>query len=194
MITRRLLGLAIAAVLVAAALLLALSSPQHPKRRSSSRSRVTLFEPIRIPPLAPSPAAVARTTTPSPPPHRSSGPQRVARRFLERWLRCTYHQAPCSRIAGTLPAYAAVLGRQAGRSLATPAELAARPRIVSLKLLRSCDRAAVAAADYNDREGGRYQLHVNLVREPAGWQVFDVAEAPPHIPLPKPITEGPQAC
>jgi hypothetical protein len=27
-----------------------------------------------------------------------------------------------------------------------------------------------------------------------GWRVFDVAEAPPHIPPPKPLSRGPLAC
>jgi hypothetical protein len=193
MITRTLLKLAIPAAALAAALVLAASSAQHRTPLGRHSSLATPFKPIRIPPPAPASRPVTRTALPSPPP-RPSTPRQVARRFLDAWLGCSYHQAPCSHIAGTLPAYAAALGRQAGRSLATPAELAARPRIVSLKLLRSCDRAAVAAADYNDREGGRFRLHVNLVREPAGWQVFDVSEVPPHIPLPKPITEGPQAC
>jgi len=91
-----------------------------------------------------------------------------------------------------LPSYAAALARQRGTSLATPAELAARPVVLSLQLLRSCAHSAVAAVTYAD--GGRFQIHVNLVHERGGWLVFDVAEAPPHIPLPPPLSRGPRGC
>ena len=107
---------------------------------------------------------------------RSRGQRQVADRFLAAWLRCSYHQAPCSPIPGTLSAYAAALARQQGRSLATPAELTARPTIRSLKIVHSCGDAAIAIATYANGEGDRFELHVNLVRERAGWQVFDVAE------------------
>jgi len=125
---------------------------------------------------------------------RSLSAGQVARYFLAAWLRCTYHQAPCFGIPGTLPAYAAALAGQQGRSLATPAEFAARPRFESLSIVHSCAAAAIAVATYTDGHGRHFPLHVNLVREPAGWRVFDVAEAPPHIALPNPLTAGPQAC
>lgn len=121
-------------------------------------------------------------------------PGRVARAFIEGWLGCVYRQRSCAHIPGSLPAYAAALDRPPGESLGTPAELAARPRVVSLHVIRACRRSATAIVWYVDGEGGRFQLHVNLVAEPAGWHVFDIAEAPPHIPLPKPLTEGPRAC
>jgi len=95
---------------------------------------------------------------------------------------------------GALPAYAAALARHAGHSLPAPAELGAHPRVASLTVTRSCADAAVAQATYVDSQGGRFQLHVNLVRERAGWRVFDVAEAPPHIPLPPPLSRGPRGC
>ena len=121
-------------------------------------------------------------------------PQGVARQFLASWLACTYHQGSCSHIAEALPAYAAVLGRQAGRSLPTPAELAAHPHVESVRVIRSCPRSAVAVATYFDGQGGRFVLHLNLVQQSRGWRVFDVAEAAPHIALPKPLTDGPGGC
>jgi len=93
-----------------------------------------------------------------------------------------------------LPAYAAAVARQHQVSLATPAELAAQPRVLALQLLHGCALSAVAAVTYTDREGGRFQFHVNLMRERAAWRVFDVAEAPPHIPLPPPLSRGPRGC
>ena len=125
---------------------------------------------------------------------RQSSPDHVARRFLDGWLGCTYHQTPCSQITGMLPAYAVALDRQQGDSRATPAELSAPPLVVSLQLLRSCRRAAVAIATYKDRESDRFELHVNLIHDASGWHVFDVAEGPPHIALPEPLTHGPHEC
>jgi len=93
-----------------------------------------------------------------------------------------------------LPAYRTDLLRRQGSSLSTPAELAAHPRILSIQLMPSCAQAGIALAAYQDGEGGRFQLHINLVREPVGWRVFDVAEVPPHIPLPKPLADGPRGC
>jgi hypothetical protein len=91
-------------------------------------------------------------------------------------------------------AYERALARQRGRALITPAERAAYPRVIALQVLRDCQHAAVAIATYHDGEGGRFRLHVNLVRRRAGWRVFDVAEAGPSIPLPAPLTKGPGAC
>jgi hypothetical protein len=125
---------------------------------------------------------------------RGGGAQQTARTFAAAWLACTYHQGPCDRLPDATTAYAAALTAQQGQSLPTPAETAAHPTITSLRLARSCGNAAVAVVTYADGEGGRFQIHVNLVREPVGWQVFDVAEAQPHIPLPKPLSEGPEAC
>jgi hypothetical protein len=97
-------------------------------------------------------------------------------------------------IAGMLPAYRTAFLAAQGISAATPAELAARPRVVALHLIRGCPVAIVAVATYTDGEGGTFVLHANLVRESAGWEVFNVAEAPPHIPPPKPLSEGPRGC
>jgi hypothetical protein len=95
---------------------------------------------------------------------------------------------------GALPAYAAALARHAGHSLPAPAELGAHPRVASLTVTRSCADAAVAHATYVDGQGGRFQLHVNLVHERDGWRVFDVAETPPHISLPAPLSRSPGEC
>jgi hypothetical protein len=147
--------------------------------------------------------AVVQTTAPRPParPMRqppvavsARGLEGVVRRFLVGWLACTYHQASCAHVGGSLPAYAAALDRQQGRALPTPAELAAHPRVQSVRLIRACRRSEMAVATYLDGHGGRFQLHLNLVRAPEGWRVFDVAEAPPHIPLPPPLTHGPRGC
>ena len=140
-------------------------------------------------------ATQTRSNRRSASPHASypSTPGPSARRFLTGWLACVYHHAPCSQIADALPGYASALARPA-RSLATPAELVAHPEVVTLELLPRCGESEVAIATYTDGAGGRFQLHLDLVHEPAGWEVFDVAEAPPHIPLPTPLTRGPGGC
>lgn len=125
---------------------------------------------------------------------RSSSPGRVARLFVTGWLRCTYHQARCSPIAGTLRAYARVLAGQQQASLQTPSELAARPTILSLRLIHGCPASAIAIATYQDAEGGRFLLHVSLIDTPGAWRVFDVAEATPHIAPPKAMNHGPGKC
>ncbi len=140
----------------------------------------------------PAPASPPRQLLVAPP---TGDMARVARRFLSAWLACTYHQAPCSHLPGSLPAYPAALAQEEGRrALPTPAELAAHPRIESIRVVRSCRRSAIATATYLDGHGGRFQLHLNLVQEPDGWRVFDVAEAAPHIALPRPLTHGPGGC
>jgi hypothetical protein len=170
---------------------IAIAAPSHPThaRRGPSRPAVVADTPQNLP------AAPSRRHPPiRSPTRRWSRPAQIARGFLRGWLGCTYHQTSCSRISGLLPAYADALVRYQGHSLATPDELAARPRIVAIRLVPSCPGAEVALATYQDGSGGRFQLHINLVREPAGWRVFDVAEAPPHIPLPKPLPYGPRGC
>jgi hypothetical protein len=123
-----------------------------------------------------------------------SGPRVVALRFLSTWLRCVYSQRPCSRIAGALRAYTSALARETHGWLATPAERAARLRVVAIRLIWSCRPAAVAAAWYRDGTGGRFEVHVNLVHEAAGWEVFDVAETAPHIAQPAPIADNSRGC
>jgi hypothetical protein len=192
--TPRALQLAVPACLLVASLTVGLASSSPPPRRTPSAKPAVSgwahadgrWTGVRGPGIPSRP--------PTGPHSPAASPRAVALRFAHGWLDCTYHQAPCSRVPGILAAYAAALARQQGSSLATPAELAARPRIVSLTLTPSCRRAAVALATYSDGEGGRFQLHVNLVREHAGWRVFDVAEAPPHIPLPPPLSHGPHGC
>ncbi|MHB1837776.1 MAG: hypothetical protein ACYCXW_22765, partial [Solirubrobacteraceae bacterium] len=131
--------------------------------------RLTLVSPRPAVRGLPRPARLATST------REGAGPVQVAHVFTQDWLACTYRQGRCARIPGTLPAYATALAGWGSGSLATPAELAARPRVVSVRVIRACRNSATASADYHDGVGGRYQLHINLVLEPTGWDVFDVA-------------------
>lgn len=160
------------------------------------QSAGTVKTSIRLTLISPR-TAIAPQPRPTPPASRTVGradPTQVARAFTQALLACMYGQASCARIPGTLPTYADALAGWTSGSLATPAELTARPRVVSVRVIRACRNSATVIADYVDGEGGRFQLHINVVLEHAGWQVFDVAEAPPHIPAPRPLTGGPGAC
>jgi hypothetical protein len=137
-------------------------------------------------PLKPRPAPSPRTT--------GASATTVAFDFSLGWLACTYHQGPCTQIPGSLQAYGAALRRQPERSLATPAERAAQISITRIGLTRDCRDEAVAAVTYTSGSTSHFEIHLNLVREPDGWRVFDVAEAPPHIPPPAPLSRGTGAC
>lgn len=190
----RLVAVATGLLLIGAALLAGTSAMDHfdgrPRSATSAGLRRVATSPPPAPPLRRSPHRFGPISVD----RRATTAGHVIRLFLHGWLGCIYHRTSCAQIAGSLPAYGAAIAQQRGSSLATPAELATRPRILSIDLLASCPTAELALANYQDGEGGQFQLHVNLVREPAGWRVFDVAEAPPHIPLPKPLTDGPRGC
>jgi hypothetical protein len=181
------------AALGTAIFLAGISPAHHPTGRQASA--VTLFAPTHLRPVGRG-ASRAGSTSHATPAQRTSDadPGALARAFLAGWLACNYHHAPCSTIPGELHAYASALAQQNSRSAATPAERRAHPQITSIQLSRSCANAVVATATYQDGNGGTFELHVNLVRETAGWRVFDVAEAPPHIPLPRPLSRGPRGC
>jgi hypothetical protein len=109
-------------------------------------------------------------------------------------LACTYHRWSCHLLPGALPQYAAIFAQDRGNAITTPSERAARPRVTWVDEFRSCSDSAIVTASYQEGEGGHFQIHVNLIHTPVGWRVFDVAEAPPHIPLPSPLSRGPRAC
>jgi hypothetical protein len=121
-------------------------------------------------------------------------PRRAAIVFVRGWLGCTYGQSPCKDIRDMVPAYSVALSQEDDRSQITPAEHSARLRVVALRVVRSCARAAIAVASYADDEAGIFQLHISLVRSRAGWLAFDVAEAAPHIALPAPLTQTSRGC
>jgi hypothetical protein len=118
----------------------------------------------------------------------------VALVFTLRWLACTDHNGSCAHVPDALPAYNAALRRAQGSSLPTPAELAARVTVQGATTIRACRDQAVVTVSYGTGRGLRYQLHVNLARRVGAWRVFDVAEVPPHIPLPAPLGRGPGGC
>ncbi len=180
--------------LLAVSLLLATTSASHSPRR---QLRPANPEQRLVLPATPRTSQQHATPTSLPPAEASlhlGSPRSVALRFTTAWLTCTYHRERCSRIPRALPAYTAALRRVWEASLPTPAELAARPAIRSVSVVEACGDEAVATVTYTAGPSVRYQLHVDLVRHPAGWRVFDVAEAPPHIPLPAPLNRGPGAC
>jgi hypothetical protein len=109
------------------------------------------------------------------------------------WLACVYQRRPCSRSRAILAAYARLVVAQLQHAPVTHSDLAAHPRLVSLKLVRSCPLAAVAIATYTV-DGQRLQLHPDLVLDSSGWKVFDVPEYPAHIPLPAPLRAGDRPC
>lgn len=197
MTKRARIGSLAAGLAVAAALLWAMTQPRAPRQPAGRNTPpASLFVPAHIPSVAP-PAprhqpntVVAQRSRPT----RSSSPSAVAYVFVTRWLGCTYHHGLCRALPGALPAYAAAVSRQHGASRITPAEQTARPTIIALHITRSCADSAIATATYQDGQGGHFQLHLNLVHEPEGWRIFDVAEAPPHIPLPTPLSHGPRGC
>lgn len=195
--SRRVRLMSLAALAALAAVLLWATQPREPRHRSRRDSSLArLFAPARIPPLASQPPrrSAHNAAADAARPRGPSSPDTVARAFLSGWLACTYHRGPCSSLPESLAAYRAALSRQHDGALATPAEQAAHPRVVAVRITRSCGGSAIALATFTDGEGGDFQLHLNLVLEPVGWRVFDVAEAPPHIPPPKPLSRGPLAC
>jgi hypothetical protein len=188
-------GLASLAALAIASLLVAQPGGHRP-------SSIGHDSPSRAPSVA---SASPLATTPPPTssqfqprtraePVRRASPGAIADRFLAGWLACTYHQRSCHRLPGALPRYAASFDRDRGNGITTPAERAARPRVRWVNEIRGCSDSATVTASYQDGEGGLFQVHLNLINTPAGWRVFDVAEAPPHIPLPPPLPRGPRAC
>jgi len=189
------LGLLTGLLLTAGMLLLVGGSSPRPGQHGPST--VGLLATPGVPPAA---SATVRTRTRTWVPHvaqtigRSSGPGRVARYFLIGWLRCSYHQAPCRQIAGTLHSYRRALDSQRRASLQTPVEVAARPEVLSVRLIYGCPASGTAVATYQDGEGGRFELHVSLIDTHGGWRVFDIAEAAPHIALPKMLNHGPGKC
>jgi hypothetical protein len=124
----------------------------------------------------------------------ADSPRPVALVFTQRWLACTDHQGSCTHLPGALPAYNAALRRAQGSSLPTPAELAARVSVQGATTIRACRDQAVVTVSYSTGRGLHYLLHVNLARRVGAWRVFDVAEVPPHIPLPAPLGRGPGEC
>jgi hypothetical protein len=121
-------------------------------------------------------------------------PNEIADRFLVVWLPCLYLQALCASTPGALPAYAAALSRTTRDSLPAPDEAVGHLRIWIVCLVRACPRVDVALALYTNGLGGEFELHVNLLRTAADWQVFDVAEAPPHVAPPSPLDRSPRGC
>jgi hypothetical protein len=162
------------------------STPARDEWRASTRPASPALPRKHSAPPKPRPTPSLRT-----PPASATT---VAVDFSLGWLACTYHQATCTHIPGSLQAYAAALRRQPERSLATPAEHAAQISITRVRLTRDCRDEAVAAVTYTSGSTSHFQIHLSLVREPGGWRVFDVAEAPPHIPTPAPLSRGPRAC
>ncbi len=188
--TRHIAAAVLPVSLLAISLLLATASAPHSPRRPELRRQLVSSAPTqtsrqRATPVVHQPAKASL--------HLGSAGS-VALRFTSAWLSCTYHRERCSRIPGALPAYTAALHRQHATPPPTPAELAARPAIRSVSVVQACGDEAVATVTYTAGPSVRYQLHVNLVRHPAGWRVFDVSETPPHIPLPAPLARGPGTC
>jgi hypothetical protein len=188
-----LVKLLVPATLLVAAIVIAIRAEPQLHRRPGRAAHAAL--------TVSTPAGAAAVGRPAPKPTAQPvrsrpglDPGAVARAFLDGWLACTYHQRPCTHIAGSLSAYAMALARDDGRSLPTPVELATRPEVTTVQLISACPRSALVIATYLDGHGGTFQLHLNLVREPSGWRVFDVAEAAPHIPLPQPLNRGPAEC
>lgn len=123
-----------------------------------------------------------------------TSPARAASRFAVAWLACIYHQATCSRLPDALPDYARAITHHDDSALPTPAETQAQLRVVSVHAIRTCPLASIARVVYANGTDGRFVLHLNLLRTGATWRVFDVAEAPPHIPLPTELGHGPRGC
>jgi hypothetical protein len=122
----------------------------------------------------------------------TASPRQVALRFVVGWLSCNYHRAS-SIPPDALPAFATAFARQTGVALPTPAELQAHLKVISVGVARTCPVASVARVTYTDG-AERFWLHLNLVRTRRDWLVFDVAEAPPHIPLPVALGHGAHGC
>jgi hypothetical protein len=123
-----------------------------------------------------------------------TSPAQAATRFAVAWLACIYHQATCSRLPDALPGYARAITHRDDSALPTPAEMQAQLRVVSVHAIRTCPLASIARVVYANGTDGRFVLHLNLLRTGATWRVFDVAEAPPHIPLATELGHGPRGC
>lgn len=194
------LKLTIPVGLLAAAVAVALISPssaprKHPVARPSVPAHLASRRHATVSPATPLPPAAPPAVHPHPDaPHQLPTPRAVALEFVVGYLRYAYHHAPASAIPGMLPAFATALAREPGSSLPTPAELAARPRVLSLRLHYNCPLEAVGMVTYTDGQGARYELHPNLVREPDGWQVWSLPEATASIPLPRPLRGGTTLC
>jgi hypothetical protein len=188
-------ALVVPALLAGASLALLVGGHDQPTRSSlhapvASRRAAAVMRPLRRSPRR------RHHSTMSLPTSRFSvaSPKQVATRFAVGWLSCSYHQATCSRLPDALPAYATAFEHQRGTALPTPAEVDAHLEVLSTTLTPTCPVATVALVIYTDGAGGRFVLHVNLLRTRVGWRVFDVAEAPPHIPLPIELGHGPTGC
>ena len=207
---RTLLSLCLPIALLGASLVLALSGRSdrrdRPPPTAQAHTTVSVTLPTRTQAAASPPPArtSARPTRIAHPRARRPvrrplalatlpGPGEVAHRFLDRWLACVYQHLGCAHIPGLLPAYAKVLRPQLASVPATPADLATRTRLDSIRLVFNCPREMVAIATYNVGPQ-RLQVHPNLVREPAGWQVFSVPELAAQILLPAPLTSGKRPC
>ena len=105
-----------------------------------------------------------------------------------------YLRGPCAHVPGTLPAYAAALLNAARGAVAAPGESFGHLQFRLVGLIRVCRETDIALAVYTDEQGVRFELHINLLRDTAGWQVFDVAEAPPHISPPAPLGRSSRGC
>jgi hypothetical protein len=196
---RTLLKATLPASLLGATFTLALGNHTGTQRSASSAPAATVIS-VALPPLRqPGPAP------PGPQPRARSFDERhpggsaaqsatkIARRFLRRWLPCVYAHLHCARLPGLLPSYASILETELASTPAPPAGLTLQPTLQSLAVVSTCARAAVAIASYSV-SGHRLQVHLGLVLDRAGWQVFNVFEIRARNPLPAPLRNGRRPC
>jgi len=121
-------------------------------------------------------------------------PALVASQFTRAWLACVYHQASCSALPDTVPAYAQLVEPELASTPTTQADRGVQPRVTAVRVVYNCPFQAVGIVTYTLGGGPVLELHPNLVREVTGWQVYEVPEFPAHIPLPRPLTGGVHLC
>jgi hypothetical protein len=141
---RRAAFTAITVVLVAAALLLAMTSTgEHGGRRT---------------PDARGSASTARTSPPAPP---ATSALRTARRFLHGYLAFAYGHGPANAVRETTRSLTATLTKRARP--VPPALRALQPRVLALRANHASQGAVVVTALVKDGEVVEYPLKVVLV-------------------------------
>jgi hypothetical protein len=155
---RRAAFTAISVVLIAACLLLAMTSTGVPARQEGR-------EPHEMPSAD---GAVRRAAS-------SAGALRVARRFLDGYLAFTYGHGPASAVKDTTSSFAAALSDRA--RMVPPALLGLHPRLVALRATSSTGSSIVVTGLVKDSEVVAYPIRVRLAALGGRYLVSGLAGA-----------------
>jgi hypothetical protein len=99
---------------------------------------------------------------------------RLARRFLDSYLRFAYGRASAGTVQGVTPGLRRQLITE--HAQVTPAERERRPRLVALAIVRTTPGFIVATATIEDGGVAAYRLRFALQEQADGWRVSSVQE------------------